>query len=152
LFVNCRKAYWCPAAPEDRNAETVNDEVGQSAGPAGGALAGPVAGMLCGALGLLAVECAATDPLPFAVLVDRAGEPVAVATLTEPVPEPTAEAAGGGGVLAGTAGAALSWVEVEQPTVRTRIAATAPVPPSARRRRGVPITECYLSSKPGRGA
>ncbi|MEO6501816.1 MAG: hypothetical protein ABIQ09_07870 [Jatrophihabitantaceae bacterium] len=44
LLVNCRKAYWCPAAPEARSAATPSDALGQpfgpSIGPAGVELAG----------------------------------------------------------------------------------------------------------------
>lgn len=36
LLVNCRKAYWCPAAPEARSAATPSVALGQPVGPAVG--------------------------------------------------------------------------------------------------------------------
>jgi len=49
-LVNCRKAYWCPAAPEARSAVTASAEVGQPPGSIepGGVLLAVPAGLLAG--------------------------------------------------------------------------------------------------------
>jgi hypothetical protein len=51
LLVNCRKAYWCPAAPEARSAATASDALGQPFGPSTGPAAEELAGAREGVLG-----------------------------------------------------------------------------------------------------
>ncbi|MEO9237511.1 MAG: hypothetical protein ABI418_05415, partial [Jatrophihabitantaceae bacterium] len=42
--MNCRKAYWCPAAPEARSAITFSERVGQPPGPSIGTTVALLAG------------------------------------------------------------------------------------------------------------
>jgi hypothetical protein len=71
-LVNCRKAYWCPAAPEARSATTVSAAVAQpptgvavaEAGRAGVELTGLLgAGVLDGGVEVGLVELATGDPV-----------------------------------------------------------------------------------------
>ena len=56
LLVNCRKAYWCPAAPDARSAATPSVALGQPVGPAIGPAADELAGAGEGLLGAAATE------------------------------------------------------------------------------------------------
>lgn len=58
-LVNCRKAYWCPAAPDARSAATVSVALGQPLGPSTGPAAGELAGGRDGLLGGCVTEEAA---------------------------------------------------------------------------------------------
>ena len=51
LLVNCRKAYWCPAAPDARNAAIPSEALGQPFGPSIGPGADELAGARVGPLG-----------------------------------------------------------------------------------------------------
>lgn len=57
LLVNCRKAYWCPAAPDARSTATFSELVGQPSGPS----TCPAGEVLAGALLEATVDAATVD-------------------------------------------------------------------------------------------
>lgn len=54
--MNCKKAYWCPAAPEPRSADTDSELVGQPSGPSIGPAGAELDATLDGVLRLGAAE------------------------------------------------------------------------------------------------